>query len=296
MSDSSPGSWARRTCSTDRPRSAFAPAHAWSGGYRRIGSNSDPTRGWQPLTPVSNVRAVAPTASASRAPRLTQRSRRREEAQSMATPFLSSEEYDERAHRLYNAGDYDRALEMLKEGLVLYPHCADLHVGLGYTRLAREEFAWARQSFETAIALEPDHEDALVGLGEVLLRLGRREEALELFERVRRGAGADDLDLLLSMGRALYRAGLFEDACSVFVEATELHPDSADAHAALGYTLHRLGRMGAARRELRRALRLDPHLHEARIYLGHLLYEKGEFEAALRQFERVPTSEHWDPM
>ena len=64
----------------------------------------------------------------------------------MATPFLSSEEYDERAHRLYNAGDYDRALEMLKEGLVLYPDCADLYVGLGYTRLAREEFAWARQS------------------------------------------------------------------------------------------------------------------------------------------------------
>lgn len=214
----------------------------------------------------------------------------------MATPFLSSEEYDERAHRLYNAGDYDQALETLKEGLVLYPHCADLHVGLGYTRLAREEFAWARKAFETAIALEPDHEDALVGLGEVLLRLGRKEEALELFERVRRGAGADDLELLLSMGRALYRAGLFQEACGVFVEATELHPDSADAHAALGYTLHRLGRMGAARRELRRALRLDPHLHEARIYLGHLLYEKGEFEAALRQFERVPTSEHWDPL
>ncbi len=214
----------------------------------------------------------------------------------MATPFLSSEEYDERAHRLYDAGDYDQALEMLKEGLVLYPHSVDLHIGLGYTRMAREEFAWARQSFETALALEPDHEDALVGMGEVLLRLGRAEESIELFERVRRGSGADDLDLLLSMGRALYRAGLFEEACDVFIEATELHADNADARAALGYTLHRLGRPGAARRELRRALRLDPHLHEARIYLGHLLYERGELEAALRHFERVPTSEYWDPL
>ncbi|HEX7119214.1 MAG TPA: tetratricopeptide repeat protein [Longimicrobiales bacterium] len=214
----------------------------------------------------------------------------------MATPFLSSEEYDERAHRLYNEGDYERALETLKEGLVLYPHAAELHVGLGYTRLARDEFAWAKQAFEKALALDPDHEDALVGLGEVLLRLGRRDEALELFDRVRRGGCADDLDLLLSMGRALYRDQLYEEARDVFADATALHPESADAVAALAYTLHRLGRAGAARRELRRALRLDPQLHEARIYLGHLLYDRGDWEGALRQFERVPTAEHWDSL
>ena len=39
----------------------------------------------------------------------------------MPERFLSSEEYDEQAHRLYNDGDYDGALEMLKEGLSLYP-------------------------------------------------------------------------------------------------------------------------------------------------------------------------------
>ncbi|HEX6939002.1 MAG TPA: tetratricopeptide repeat protein [Longimicrobiales bacterium] len=214
----------------------------------------------------------------------------------MATPFLSSEEYDERAHRFYNDGHYDRALETLKEGLALYPHAVELHVGLGYTRLAREEFAWAKQSFDEALALDPEHEDAMVGLGEVLLRLGRRREALELFDRVRRGGCADDLDLLLSMGRALYRDELYEEARDVFADATALHPESADAFAALGYTLHRLGRPGAARRELRRALRLDPQFHEARIYLGHLLYDRGDWEGALRQFERVPAAEHWDSL
>ena len=32
----------------------------------------------------------------------------------MATPFLSSEEYDERAHQLYNEGQYDDALVVLR--------------------------------------------------------------------------------------------------------------------------------------------------------------------------------------
>src|SRR6267378_2674758 len=86
----------------------------------------------------------------------------------MSDPFLSSDEYDERAHQLYNEGQYDEAIDTLREGLGLYPHAVELHVGMGYARLAREEYAWARRSFEEARGLDPDHEDTLAGLGEVL--------------------------------------------------------------------------------------------------------------------------------
>ena len=69
----------------------------------------------------------------------------------MATPFLSSEEYDERAHQLYNDGQYDEALDVLREGLMLYPNSVELHVGVGYAQLAREEYAWGRRSFESGL-------------------------------------------------------------------------------------------------------------------------------------------------
>ena len=75
----------------------------------------------------------------------------------MPDPFLSSEEYDEQAHQLYNSGDYEGALQMLKEGLSLYPNSVDLSVGLGYARLAREEYAWARTAFEQALVLDPEN-------------------------------------------------------------------------------------------------------------------------------------------
>jgi Flp pilus assembly protein TadD len=214
----------------------------------------------------------------------------------MATPFLSSEEYDERAHRLYDQGDYETALETLREGLRLYPNSVELHVGLGYTRLAREEFIWAKQSFEHALVLDGEHEDALVGLGESWLRFGRRDEAMQLFRRARDTGCADDLDLLLSMGRALYRERMFEAAKEVFVEAASLYRDSAEAAAALGYTFHRLSDEVASRKELRRALHLDPEHHEARIYLGHLLYDNSEWAGALKELERVPAAEHWDTL
>ena len=81
----------------------------------------------------------------------------------MPSPFLSSEEYDERAHQLYNEGQYDEALGVLREGLTLYPNAVELHIGVGYARLAREEYAWGRRSFEEALILDSEHEDALAG-------------------------------------------------------------------------------------------------------------------------------------
>lgn len=214
----------------------------------------------------------------------------------MPDSFLSSEEYDERAHKLYNDGDYDGALEMLKEGLSLYPNAVELYVGLGYARLAREEFAWARQAFERAAVLDPAHEDALVGLGETLLRFGERTVALRLFQQVADMGYDDDVELMLTIGRALYREAMYAECRDVFAKAAAGRPENAEAAASLGYALHRLGDDVGAGRQIRRALRLDPELHEARVYLGHLLYDRGDWEGALREFEGVPPNEHWDAL
>jgi Flp pilus assembly protein TadD len=214
----------------------------------------------------------------------------------MPERFLSSEEYDEQAHKLYDDGDYDGALEILKEGLALYPSAVELYVGLGYARLAREEYAWARHAFERAILLDPTHEDAQVGLGEVLLRFGEKEQALRIFRGVAARGYDDDIELMLTIGRALYRAALYAECRDIFAQAAAGRPDSADAAASLGYALHRLGDDVGAGRQIRRALRLDPDLHEARVYLGHLLYDRGDWEGALREFERVPPQEHWDAL
>ena len=213
----------------------------------------------------------------------------------MAIPFLSSEEYDERAHRLYDEGDYDTALDVLKEGLALYSHSVELYVALGYVRLAREEYVWARQALSHGLVLDPEHEDGLVGLGEALLKFGECAEALALFQRARETC-EDDLDLMMTMGRALYREHFYEEARELFARTVALHPDSAEAAAAFGYTLHRLDDEVSARRQLRRALHLDGEYHEARIYLAHLLYDRGDWAGAAREFEKVPLAEHFDSL
>lgn len=214
----------------------------------------------------------------------------------MSDPFLSSEDYAERAHQLYNEGRYDDAIEVIRDGLDVYPFSAELHVGLGYARLAREEYAWARQSFEDALGFDPEHEDGLVGLGETLLRIGQPARALRCFERILVLGFRDDHDLVLQAGRALFREGAVQAARRFFEIAVEAHTDSAEAVACLGYALHRLGEEREAVRLLRVALDLDEFYTEARIYLGNVLYDRGEFESALYHFERTEPAAHLDEL
>ena len=149
----------------------------------------------------------------------------------MSDVFQSSDEYAENAHQLYLAGHYDEALGLLRQGLSIFPHAAELHVGMGYARLAREEYAWARGGFENALALEPNHEDALAGFGETLLKLGERERGLRCFDRIIALGFREDHDLMLQVGRALFREAMFEDARRFFEIIVSSHPKSAEAAA-----------------------------------------------------------------
>src|SRR5689334_22193499 len=214
----------------------------------------------------------------------------------MPTPFLSSEEYDERAHQLYNEGQYDEALDVLKEGLGLYPNSVELHIGVGYAHHAREEYAWARRSFEEALVLDPDHEDALAGLGETLLKFGQDEYAVRNFRRCLELGYQDDVELMLQIGRALFREGMIEESKEFFEIAAQQTPDAAEAVSCIGYAEHRLGNDEAAISTLRRALQMDPDHTEARIYLGNIFYDRGDYEAALYHLDRSTPEDHWDEL
>ena len=214
----------------------------------------------------------------------------------MAEPFRSSDEYDEQAHQLYNEARYDAALALLRDGLTRYPEAVELHVGVGYAQLAREEYAWARAAFDTALNLDPEHEDALAGLGETMLVLGQLEGSLRAFQRLIDLDFADDHELMLQVGRALFREGFFVEARRFFELGREHHPASAEVCASLGYTAHRLGMDADAFYWLRRSLELEPDYPEPRIYLANILYDRGEIPAALLHFARVKPDDHFDDL
>lgn len=206
--------------------------------------------------------------------------------------FGGWEEYEDEARRLYEEGRFREALDLLRAGLAQHPGSVELQVSVGYTHLALESYAWARRAFQRALALEAEHEEALVGLGDTLLKLGERPGAFLCFERILELGHGGDPDLMLAVARALYREELFERALRFY----RMAETSADAEAELGYTLHQMGRAEDAARHVAAALELDPQHHEARVFYANLLYDRGDGEEALSHYERVPPGRMWDPL
>ena len=214
----------------------------------------------------------------------------------MSDPFLSSDDYAERAHRLYLEGLYEQAVEELREATDRYPQVVELQVGLAYAFLALQEYAWARAAFQEALNLDPNSEEGLAGLGETLLKLGQRTAALQCFDRVLVLGFRGDHDLMLQIGRALFREGMYRHARGFFQLAADHHERSSEAAACLGYAAHRLGEEDSALYWLRRALDLDDQHAEARVYLGNLLYDRGEYDASLFHFEQTDPDDHFDEL
>ena len=210
--------------------------------------------------------------------------------------FLSSDDYAEKAHRLYTEGRYDAALDVLREAIGIFPQAAELHIGIAYAHLARDEIAWALQSFNEGLALEPNNEDGLAGLGEVLLKVGKPDRALKCFNVILALGFREDHDLMQQVGRALFREGVFDHARDFFELVLVAHPDSAEAAACLGYAAHRLGDDASAVRWLRRALELDSNDAEAQIYLGNVLYDGGDFDGALEHFDSTSPQDHMEEL
>lgn len=210
----------------------------------------------------------------------------------MSPDVWGPEEYDAEAQRLYEEGEYEAALELLAEGVRVHPGAPELRVSLGYCHLALESYAWARRAFGEALELEEEHEEALVGLGDALLKLGERGRAFAAFHRVLELGYGDDSGLMLAVARSFYREELYERALRFYERAR----DRAEGEAELGYTFYQLGRPEEARGCLERALGKDPDLHEARVFLGNLIYDDGDYAGALSHFRDVPPREMWDPL
>ena len=214
----------------------------------------------------------------------------------MSEAFLSSDDFDEQAHQLYNEGRYDEASDHPEGRHRALParRRTPHRKGLRPSRQGRVRLVAAE--LRQRAGLDPDHEDGLAGLGETLLKLGDREGA---HARLRadppaRLPGRSRADAA-GGARAVPR-GADRPAHRFFDLAAAAHPESPDAAACLGYASHRLGNDAGSLYWLRRALELEPGFAEARIYLANLLYDRGETEAALHHLERTQPEDHFDEL
>lgn len=145
------------------------------------------------------------------------------------------------ANYLSSTGRNEEALSLAREAVRLAPSVADAHNTLGGVLFLTSQeqpatgparLAEAVEAFSQAIALEPEHVDALYNGAVASTVAGRHEEAARYYERiVARDPAA--VDALVGLGRSLLLLGRPGEAEPHLREAVRRAPQRADAQQAL---------------------------------------------------------------
>ncbi len=163
------------------------------------------------------------------------------------------------AKALLESGDYQRCLDVVKEGSKRHPKAAELP-SLAIVAFARmKRFADAQAQFEKAVEIDPASPDAHVARGVAYLEEGKPAEASATFRKAL-ASDPNRADAHYGVGLACHREQDYEAALVDLKRAVELKPDYAEAWYAMKSTYEALKKFEAAVEALNKAVALNPHL------------------------------------
>ena len=154
-------------------------------------------------------------------------------------------------------GRLEAAMEDYARARQLDPAAFWIHTGIAQVIRARGEYAKALEEIEKGLASRPDDPTGLTEKGEIMLRLGRSQEALKLVQdALVYDPYSPAAHLLLGRLRLAQYDG--RGALEAMTEATRRAPTSMDAHMGLAEALLSIGRTAEAEASLNKVLSFGP--------------------------------------
>lgn len=117
--------------------------------------------------------------------------------------------------------------------------------------------------------------------GEIALKQGRYEEAIEEFMRARDEGEGDPAEIQRLLALAYLKLDRRDDALASLKEAIRLRPDFAKAHYDLGVAYYETGDFTNAAGSLEEAIRINPDFFDALIALGKTYQHSGLYLKAV---------------
>ncbi|EYC21018.1 hypothetical protein Y032_0020g185 [Ancylostoma ceylanicum] len=226
----------------------------------------------------------------------------------------------EKAHRLYQAGDYANAerhclmiyqqdrtnvsvllllssihfqlknLEKSKQfstmAIQANNQCAEAYSNLGNVFKERGELAEALENYKYAVRLKPDFIDGYINLAAALVAGGDLDQAVAAYLSAL-NYNPELYCVRSDLGNLLKAMGRLEDAKICYLKAIETQPQFAVAWSNLGCVFNAQGEIWLAIHHFEKAVQLDPNFLDAYINLGNVLKEARIFDRAVAAYLRA---------
>ncbi len=183
-------------------------------------------------------------------------------------------------------GDFANALDSLKTALYYWPGEGAWQKWAGELADGCRQFQDACTHYEQALIFNPDSLEIANKLGKAYLRVGRVEEAVEVFSKAT-GQDPQNAEIWLNLAEAQFASGRQSDALNSSETSVRLDPNSSAAKVLCGEISLALGSESKALTMLRDALKLDPKNVRARLLASKILSSKGKDQEALAEISKA---------
>jgi Tfp pilus assembly protein PilF len=137
------------------------------------------------------------------------------------------------AYRAQMEGDYDRAVDLYKSSLAVFP-TAEAHTFLGWTYHFQGKINDAIAECKRAIDIDPEFGNPYNDIGSYLIQLERYDEAITWLERAIAAPRYDPHHFpYFNLGRAYAAKGMLVRAKKYFNESLRIEPRYAPARLAV---------------------------------------------------------------
>lgn len=185
--------------------------------------------------------------------------------------------------------DVEGAKAKFAEALKADPNSVVAHTAFAQVLMSSKEgLAKAKTELDVALKAKPDHQPALLALGQIKLAEGDLPAAAERLEAAL--AQQDDFPVRMSLGTVRVQQQKPADAVPHFQRAAQLDPKSPDALRSLGQALLSTGNADEAERALRAAAQMRADANTL-IALGFALDRLKKPDQALGVFEQILAQE-----
>ena len=181
----------------------------------------------------------------------------------------------------FEKDDADRALEMLDEFAENSPASAvDMLLAKAQLLASLDRYEQSLQYYDQVVDYRPNEEGVALGRAELLLRMGRIDDALTAYAAAVKKWPKSELSLNAYGYTLADRTDRYEEAEDYIQKAIKLDPDNPAIIDSLGWVYFKLGRLDAALVELERAYDAYED-HEVAAHIVEVLMALGRQDEAL---------------
>ena len=186
----------------------------------------------------------------------------------------------------YNNEEYDKAIEIFKKVVELYPNDNDNYYWLGRSYYQNEQYEEAINSLLKAIQLVPNSPEYWAMLGISYGINGQIEEAIKSLLKAAE-LNPDDSSNWYNLGYAYINNEQYQESIEPLLKAAELNPDDSSNWYNLGYAYINNEQYQESIEPLLKATELNPDDRESWCFLGNSYLALKDNNNAVYSFERA---------